>query len=272
MVLDRPAHPGVARNAGLARARGRYVTFPGSHIVLPQGSIEARLQCHLDGWGLVTGTTLNGTPTPAGWASYFLDHSGALPARPSHRLDVAPSYCSYLTAALRAVGGFPEDLRTAEDTMANTELFRLGYGAYRGQAVVMTHHSPCRTVRTLVRHHHTRGRGLGQMILRAHRPGRPLITPARIRSLGLRYVPGRVHRVHHYTWRYGGPLRWRWLAVSPLATLGVVAAWAGAWREMLRPGPGHWDVLFAGRLAPRSLGRRGAGAGRRVLRRVRGER
>ena len=36
-----------------------------------------------------TGSTLNGTRTWAGWASYFLDHSSVLPGRPSTELSDA---------------------------------------------------------------------------------------------------------------------------------------------------------------------------------------
>ena len=80
---------------GLAVARGDYVSFPGSHVELPPGSLAARLRAHRLGHPMVTGTTLNGTPTPAGWASYFLDHSAVLPGRPSEALGVPPAHCSY---------------------------------------------------------------------------------------------------------------------------------------------------------------------------------
>ena len=53
--LPRPALPGEARNAGLARARGDYVTFPGSHVELPPGSLAARVRAHELGYPLVTG-------------------------------------------------------------------------------------------------------------------------------------------------------------------------------------------------------------------------
>jgi glycosyltransferase involved in cell wall biosynthesis len=252
--LDHPALPGEARNAGLARARGRYVTFPGSHVVMAPGSLDARVRWHLDGWGMVTGTTCNGTRTAAGWASYFLDHSGGLPDRPSHRMTVAPSYASYLTDAVRYVGGFPEDMRTAEDTMVNTELFDLGYGAWRGQDVRMTHHSPCVDIRTLLGHHFRRGRGRGTMILRRHRSeDGPVLTRRRLVNLGVREVPGRMRRIHRNTWAFGGDLRLRWLVVSPLALSAVTAAWAGAWYELLRPRPGARQLLFQDRLTVRSL-------------------
>ena len=60
--------PGRARNAGLRVARGDYISFPGSHVELPPGSLAARLRAHELGYAMVTGTMLNGTPTraPAG--------------------------------------------------------------------------------------------------------------------------------------------------------------------------------------------------------------
>src|SRR6267143_773156 len=63
--LSRPALPGEARNGGLRLARGTYVSFPGSHVVLPPGSLAARIGAHEMGFDMVTGTAVNGTETRA---------------------------------------------------------------------------------------------------------------------------------------------------------------------------------------------------------------
>jgi glycosyltransferase involved in cell wall biosynthesis len=94
VALDRPALPGEARNTGLEIARGQYVTFPGSHIELPPGSLAARVAAHRRGYAMVTPITLNGTTTRAGWASYFLDHHANLPGQGSAELNGAPAHCS----------------------------------------------------------------------------------------------------------------------------------------------------------------------------------
>ena len=101
--LPEPALPGKARNAGLQVASGDYVTFPGSHIVLPPGSLHSRVDAHEKGYAMVTCSVLNGTCTWAGWASYFLDHWIVLPGRPNTQLEGPPAHCSYMMAPLKAI-------------------------------------------------------------------------------------------------------------------------------------------------------------------------
>jgi hypothetical protein len=137
--LPRPALPGEARNAGLRLARGTFVSFPGSHVELPPGSLAARLRAHRLGYPMVTGVVLNGTRTRAGWASYFLDHAANLPHQPATVLHSPPAHCSYALEPLLESGGFPEDLRVGEDTAVNTALFRRGYVAYRDPRIRLTH-------------------------------------------------------------------------------------------------------------------------------------
>jgi glycosyltransferase involved in cell wall biosynthesis len=223
--LERPALPGEARNAGLRVARGDYVSFPGSHVELPPGSLASRLRAHRLGYRMVTGTVLNGTRSLAGWASYFLDHSTSLPDRPSGELDGPPMHCSYERGALLTVGGFPERIRAGEDTVVNRALFERGHVAYRAQDVRFTHNSRCRTPVQLLRHHFSRGRAFGT-ILRAERdPGRVLIWT---------YVPRRISQTGRNVRRWGGELRSEYRRAWPLVVAGTVAAWFGLLYELLR--------------------------------------
>jgi glycosyltransferase involved in cell wall biosynthesis len=227
------ALPGAARNAGVLRARGEFVSFPGSHVELPPGSLAARLRAHRAGHAMVTGTILNGTRTPAGWASYFLDHATVLPRRPTQQLDTAPAHCSYVREHLFDAGGFRDDLRAGEDTVVNFRLWRAGHRALRASDVRLFHNSPCRTARRLVAHHFTRGRGLGRILLEdlSFRP-LPLRAYFGVRFAVL-YVPKRLLSTSKAVRRWGGPLRRVYRRVLPLVVLGTLAAHAGVCLELM---------------------------------------
>ncbi len=225
--LDHPALPGEARNAGLRVAHGRYVTFPGSHIELAPGSLAARLDAHQRGWPMVAETMLNGTRTPAGWASYFLDHAAFLPGRPSYQFTGPPPRCSYRRELLTEVGGFPEDMRTGEDSVVNEELHARGYGAYREQSIVANHHSPCRTTSLLVVHHFQRGLGRARILADARAVGE--VTTRQVLRTTLRSLPGRLRSIHHQVGRWGGAVRPQYWRSLPHIVLGATAAWVGCW-------------------------------------------
>ena len=237
--LARPALPGAARNAGLRLAEGDYVSFPGSHVELPQGSLAARIRAHERGYSMVTGTTLNGTPTRSGWASYFLDHSTVLPGRPSEELRAPPAHCSYAREPLAGIGGFPEDMRAGEDTVANRELFARGYTAYRARDVHLVHRSRCRHPARLASHHFTRGRAMARILIDDH-AARPaparLFTRTFVRRWLRDYVPARMALTTANVERWGGDLVPTYRRVRPLVFLGAASAWAGIWFELLRSG------------------------------------
>jgi glycosyltransferase involved in cell wall biosynthesis len=243
--LEGVALPGRARNAGVHAARGDYVSFPGSHVELPPGSLEARLRAHERGYPMVTGSMVNGAPTLSGWASYFLDHSGSLPGRLSGELDGPPAHCSYVREFLLDAGGFRQDLRAGEDTVVNRTLFNRGHRAYREQGVRLIHRSRCTNPWRLVCHHFGRGRGWGRIVIDDHRGGRRLLRWRPLSFMLVRYVPSRLWRTSRQVRRWGGELRPRYRHALPLVAAGVLAAWVGLWFEILRPRRGKLRVLLA---------------------------
>jgi glycosyltransferase involved in cell wall biosynthesis len=234
--LPEPALPGKARNEGLKVARGDYITFDGSHIVVPPGSLQNRLDAHEKEYAMVTGSVLNGTRTWAGWASYFLDHWVALPNRPSDQLGQAPSRCSYMRGPLLAIGGFPEDRRVGEDTVVNNKLFALGHKAYRFAKLESIHRSPCRNPFILLQHHYQRGRGFGRILLEHPGPAKNLkFRYRRIRWLVTKYPAKRIFLLTGSVFRWGAPVRRYFLWSFPLVVAGTLSAALGAVIYLLGP-------------------------------------
>jgi hypothetical protein len=231
------ALPGAARNAGLAVARGEYISFPGSHVQVSPGSFRARIAAHDAGFAMVTGSVANGTLTPAGWASYLLDHATSLPTRPSGDLAGPPAHCSYEAEALRRIGGFPEGMRAGEDTVVNERLWRLGYRAYRSQEIEITHRSPCTNLPRLLRHHFVRGRAMAKILVHDRRIFEDG-TGVGLESWLFGYGRQRIRGVERNVQTWGDDhVRVQLARVRPHLLAGVAAAWCGIWFELfaLRP-------------------------------------
>ena len=202
--LPNPVFPGAARNAGLALARGDYVSFPGSHVELPPGSLEARVRAHEIGHAMVTGSIVNGTDTPAGWASYFLDHCSALPGRPSGELLGAPAHCSYARDALRAAGGFPRTCAPARTRSSTTSCTAAGTApTARGRSRWCT--AAAARPPSLARHHFARGRAMGRILRGDFNPARRGRRLSRLRFM-LRYPAMRLRSTDVRIADSGGPL------------------------------------------------------------------
>jgi glycosyltransferase involved in cell wall biosynthesis len=230
--LGEVALPGRARNAGLRLARGDYVSFPGSHVQLPQGSLATRIEAHRrSGCAMVTGSVRNGTLTRSGWASYFLDHGTALPGRPSGPLAGAPAHCSYERDALLEAGGFPEGMRAGEDTAVNEKLVMRGHRAYRDARIELTHTSPCRNPLRLGRHHFIRGQAYGRLLLAGR--GEPRRAVA---GQVLRFARGRVIDTEIRVELWGSDLLAEHARAKPLIRLAAIAACCGGLFEIGRPG------------------------------------
>ena len=103
-----PARRGAQRRPapGPRRATSR---SPARTSSSPPGSLAARMRAHERGYAMVTGTTLNGTHTWAGWASYFLDHAALAPGAAVGGARQGSRALLVRREALLEVGGFPED-------------------------------------------------------------------------------------------------------------------------------------------------------------------
>jgi glycosyltransferase involved in cell wall biosynthesis len=231
--LPDPALPGEARNAGLLMARGEFISFPGSHVWLTEGSLQARLEAHDEGWSMVTGLVRNGNTSRAGWASYLLDHAARMSGRPSGEIHGPPGSASYLTEDVRRLGGFPEAMRAGEDTVVNEALCRAGRSVYLRAEASFFHASPCRSLRDVARHHYKRGRGLGQ-ILAAESGGRLAIRHRLRRTVDVSL--NRIRRLGDHVAAGDPEMMDRYRSVRWMVRAGAVAYFIGGLRELGRSG------------------------------------
>lgn len=116
--LDGRTLPGRARNLGALAATSDRLVFIDADVVPEPGCLDALERRLAPDVELVVGAVCNGTPrSPTGTAGYLLEFLDFAPFRrtpPKHAVG-----CVLLVrrSAFERVGGFPEDLWPAEDTV-----------------------------------------------------------------------------------------------------------------------------------------------------------
>lgn len=248
--------PGRARNQGLIAAQGHIATFLTPDVELPAGSIAARVEAHRRGCAIVTGTVVKGTTTPAGWASYFLEHGTAFPGLPAEQTIDAGAHGSYTRMPLIEVGGFPESVNLGEEIFANQAIFDRGYTAFRDPRIQVIEHGP-RTVFGLLARQFARGRGHGRLVLAQHRyHGGLLREPGLLPSI-IRAAPGRLRQLDARVADTSRDLQDVYRRHRRLVAVGAFATVAGEWWEILRPEPGKLAMLLGSPVRDILVGGRG---------------
>ena len=82
-------------------------------------------------------------------------------------------------------------------------------------------------------HHFVRGRAMGRIVRERRAGGGP--RGGLLASYGPRYVRRRLETVRSGVAAWGGDLTQHYRRTRPLILVGVLAAWAGLWFELLRP-------------------------------------
>jgi hypothetical protein len=215
------------RRVGLAAATGDYVLFLSGGTVLLPDSLQSHMRAHESGYPIVAGAVLNGTRSPVGWASYFLEHSSNLPGRSDGERTVPPPGCSVLRKLLDPV------CPAAPGTPRGWEWVLLGL---EGPRVWVTHQArriepaPSGGSRIgLLRRAFARGR---QMVAgpradphRSTAGGRPR---ARMWSWAT-FGPVELSRIDANVAQWGGDLRPMYRRARPWVVAAIVAMWAGGW-------------------------------------------
>ena len=257
--LAEPALPGKARNAGLARARGEYVSFPGSHVELAPGSLAHRIRAHEAGLGDGHGLDLQRQPDAG--------RLGVLLPRPLERA-AGPS--------VRRARGRPRSLLLRPRVPARGRRLsrarsrRRGHDRQRGALAPW----PSRLSRARDRARPPQplldaGAGWSAITSSAVVPSgascaatsSPSGAAARLGCCAscVRYPGRRLASTERASRDWGGELRDEYRRVRHLVVLGVAAAWVGTCFELALPRP---KSAAAQATPTASRGRAHAAAGR----------
>lgn len=230
--------PGAARNRGLRAARGECVAFLSDDSAARPDWLRRRVDLHRRGFDLVGGAVVNGTAgSPVGTAGYLLEYSAVLPSRRVLSEQEVPHSLSYSRETLARVGGFPEDIRTGEDTVTNERLLRAQATVALDPGIQIAHQGP-NELRAYLRHNYLHGRGLVQCVDRhGHRsaamPNRDSARRALL-AMFIRYPALRWSRALLRLARGRPRSVPAFVALTPLVWSGLWATSLGAWSQWRR--------------------------------------
>jgi glycosyltransferase involved in cell wall biosynthesis len=217
--LDERTLPGRARNLGALAAGADCLAFIDADVVPEPGCLDELERRLAPGVELVVGAVSNGTPrSPTGTAGYLLEFLDFAPFRrtpPKHAVG-----CVLLVrrSAFERVGGFPEDLWPAEDTVFSLRVTERTPLAFVQVARVA--HLNRRGLRPYLAHQRVLGASFALASRHADLPGRRFASPPFVFVAGLLRLVSLGARV----WRHPR-VALATCALAPWIVLGL-AAWS----------------------------------------------
>jgi hypothetical protein len=163
-VLQSPTRlrPGPARNRGVQAAKGEVVAFLPDDGLPHSDWLRRRLELHRCGFDIVGGAIVNGLPTSyVAEAEYLLEYSALLPVDAVLAAQEIPHCLSFQRHVFGAVGLYPEDTLTGEDTLFNLRCLEAKMPVAYSAQIQMAHVGNTH-VAQMVRHGYQHGRGLMQ--------------------------------------------------------------------------------------------------------------
>lgn len=141
--LAERAYPGVARNAGVRRARAPLLLFVDADCVPAPDLVAAAARALASGAGAVAGAiALADAHAPSARLRHLLEFKESLPSCPPRRTWMLPSACLAIRRdVLARHGGFP-DRRASEDWLLDWRMWRAGEDLRFDPALRVAHRTP----------------------------------------------------------------------------------------------------------------------------------